>query len=125
MLPCQHRAGHSVHPESWDAAFRSLKASWGGLDGFVSNAPIRVSSGHNYRGDLVHREAMVVLEYQGDHHREPEEFRKDMTRRSRLEADGWHIMLIGPDDLRNPRELCTRIRTLLALARARMPSAHS
>lgn len=95
----------------------------GGLDSFESNVSIRVTSGHSYRGDLVHRGAKVVLEYQGDHHREPEEFRRDMTRRSRLEADGWHIMLIGPDDLKNPRELCARVRALVALARARMGTA--
>lgn len=102
-----------------ESQFRVLMIE-SGLEGFVSNWPIRVSSGNNYRGDLVHRAAKVVLEYQGDHHREPEEFRNDMTRRSRLEADGWHVMLVGPDDLKNPPELCARIRRFVALAEARM-----
>jgi hypothetical protein len=37
-----------------------------------------------------------------------------MTRRARLEADGWRIMEINADDLVNPVELVARVRRFLA-----------
>ena len=56
----------------------------------------------------------MLLEYQSDYHSDPENFRADMTRRARLEADGWFVMLINANDLRDPGELIARIRTVLA-----------
>jgi very-short-patch-repair endonuclease len=57
---------------------------------------------------------MVLLEYQGDYHRTPEQFRADMTRLSRLEADGWYVFQINADDLKNPEELVARLHRVLA-----------
>jgi very-short-patch-repair endonuclease len=37
-----------------------------------------------------------------------------MTRRARLEANGWFVMLVNANDLRDPDELVRRIRTVLA-----------
>ena len=37
-----------------------------------------------------------------------------MTRRSRLEAQGWYVMEINADDLGDPVELVARIRSVLA-----------
>ena len=84
------------------------------LKGLVSNLPIRTRTGSNYRADFAFPKEKVILEYQSDYHREPERYRKDMTRRSRLEADGWVVMLLNADDLRNPIELIHRIRLILA-----------
>ena len=56
----------------------------------------------------------MLLEYQSDYHSDPENFRADMTRRARLDADGWFVMLINANDLRDPGELIARIRTVLA-----------
>jgi len=86
----------------------------GGLNGFEANVEILTSGGYRYRGDLVLSERKLILEYQGAHHLEPERFRRDMTRTSRLEADGWFVMQINADDLRNPGELLSRIRRALA-----------
>lgn len=55
----------------------------------------------------------MLLEYQSDYHSDPENFRADMTRRARLDADGWFVMLINANDLRDPGELIARIRTVL------------
>jgi hypothetical protein len=38
--------------------------------------------------DLVHRRERVLIEYQGDGHREKEQFRKDITRVGRLRDRG-------------------------------------
>lgn len=84
-----------------------------GLRGFVMNRRIRASSGHIYYGDLVFVKERVIVEYQSRYHLEPEQQLKDMTRRSRLEADGWAVMYVNSEDLRDPRELAARIRTLM------------
>jgi very-short-patch-repair endonuclease len=55
-----------------------------------------------------------VLEYQGGHHQDPEQWRKDVTRRAALEADGWTVLEIAADDV-GPE--------LVDLVRDRMASA--
>jgi hypothetical protein len=66
------------------------------------------------RTDIEVVDSGVVLEYMGDYHRTtPEQWRADMTRRSRIEAaTGKRVMEINADDLRNPAELVARIRAL-------------
>jgi very-short-patch-repair endonuclease len=85
-----------------------------GLDGIVANLKVTTSGGWNYRGDLAFPDRKVIVEYQSDYHRDSAQFRADMTRISRLEADGWHVMLVNADDLRNPAELVQRIRKVLS-----------
>ena len=85
----------------------------GGLDGFVVNLPIRTSGGHRYRADLAFPAQRVILEYQGSDHLRPDRYRRDMTRISRLEADGWYVIQVNAEDLRNPGELLRRIRHVL------------
>lgn len=71
------------------------------------------------RTDFSFPAEKVVLEYQGDYHRSnKQQWRADMTRRSKLEAiEGWRVMEINADDLKDWRELATRIRALFARAR--------
>jgi very-short-patch-repair endonuclease len=85
-----------------------------GLSGLVANLPITTSGGFRYRADLAFPAHKVLVEYQSDYHMDPDSFRADMTRRARLEADGWFVMLVNADDLRDPAELVARIRTVLA-----------
>lgn len=84
-----------------------------GLGDVTANFPIRTSGGYGYRGDLVFVKEKVIVEYQSDYHRDPEQFRRDMTRISRLQADGWLVIQVNADDLRNPTELVARIRRVL------------
>lgn len=67
-----------------------------------------------YRADLAFPWPKVLIEYHSDYHSDPDNFRADMTRRARLEPDGWIVMLINVNDLRDPDELIARIRTVLA-----------
>ncbi len=85
----------------------------GGLRDFVVNLPIRTSGGFEYRADFGFPAQKVILEYQGAHHLTKERFRSDMTRTARLEADGWYVMQVNADDLRDPGELLARIRRVL------------
>lgn len=85
-----------------------------GFTGFRTNMRIRTASGHTYYGDLVFVHERVILEYQSGYHLDPVQQRKDMTRRSRLEADNWAVMFVNSDDLDDPRELANRIRAVMA-----------
>lgn len=85
-----------------------------GLPGLVANLPISTSGGFHYRADLAFPRRRTIIEYQSDYHSGPEQFRADMTRRSRLEADGWFVVLVNADDLDDPAELVSRIRLVLA-----------
>lgn len=84
------------------------------LVGLVANLEITTSSGWEYRGDLAFPRHKVIVEYQSDYHRDPAQFRADMTRISRLQADGWFVIQVNADDLREPVELVQRIRKVLA-----------
>lgn len=86
-----------------------------GLTGLEVNFPVTTSGGFDYRGDLAFPEHKVFIEYQSELHRAPEAFRRDMTRISRLEADGWYVLQVNIRDLDDPAELVQRIRRLLAL----------
>ncbi len=85
-----------------------------GITGFVVNHPITTSGGFQYRADIAFPEARFLLEYQGDDHRTMAAFRADMTRTSRLQADGWFVMQLNANDLDDPVELAQRIRRVLA-----------
>lgn len=85
----------------------------GGIPGVVANLPITTSGGFHYRADLAFPEFKVIVEYQSGLHDSPAAFRADMTRVSRLEADGWRVILVNKDDLDNPEELLQRIRRVL------------
>jgi hypothetical protein len=79
----------------------------------VNHVIIDSETGPAVRTDVAFVGFAVVLEYQGDYHRDRAQWRKDMTRRTRLEALGWYVMELNADDLANPAELVERIRALL------------
>ena len=91
------------------------------LEGLVANLPITTSGGYHYRADLAFPAERVLLEYQSDYHGDMQQFRADMTRRGRLEADGWLVVLVNADDLKNPEELVARIRRTLHSRAHRAP----
>ncbi len=103
--------------ESAQESFLRVIVVQGGIQGVKANLPIRTSGGYRYRADLAIPERMFILEYQSRFHDHTVEFRSDMTRTSRLEADGWHVMQVNRDDLDNPRELLQRIRRVLQTRR--------
>ena len=85
-----------------------------GMPGLSVNLPIVPSGDFAYRADLAFALDRVVVEYQSGYHAAHEQFRADMTRRSRLEADGWTVIELNADDLLDPLELVGRIRQVLA-----------
>lgn len=81
----------------------------------INHEIVMTDDGGRLRPDFTFSAQRVILEYQGDYHRTRDQWRKDMTRRSRLEASGWRVHELNADDLRDPRELCARVRRLLRL----------
>ncbi len=80
----------------------------------INHVLVDSETGKHVRPDFMFREFKVILEYQGDYHRTAAQWRKDMTRRTRLEAQGWYVMEVNADDLAHPVELVARIRAVLA-----------
>jgi very-short-patch-repair endonuclease len=83
-----------------------------GVTGLEANWSIRIAN-QSYRIDLAIPSRRVAIEYQGDYHRDPERWRRDMTRISRLESDSWFVIQLNADDLRDPTELVVRIRKVI------------
>ena len=85
----------------------------GGIRGLEVNWPVRVGP-FNYRIDLAIPSRKIAIEYQGDYHRDPVQWRMDMTRISRLESEEWYVFQFNADDLRNTTELITRIQRVVS-----------
>lgn len=90
-----------------------------GLGPCLVNAVITGSRGEFVaRTDLELPGLGVILEYQGDYHRAREQWRADMTRRSRIEAvTGCRVLELNADDLADPLDLVARILRLARIAR--------
>lgn len=71
-------------------------------------------TGRGVRLDLAWPDRRFAIEYQGDHHRSPSQWRKDMTRRENLRLAGWTILELNADDLHDVQTLIARIRVALA-----------
>ena len=60
-------------------------------------------------GDLVYDEWMIVIEYDGAHHRDPLRQAKDATRRTRLREIGFYVVEITADDVRWPSRVVEKV----------------
>jgi hypothetical protein len=67
------------------------------------------------RVDLAWLRHRACVEYEGDGHRtDRAQFRKDITRRERLEDHGWRVIRVTDDDLRHGgEEFLRRVRSTL------------
>ncbi len=81
----------------------------------VNHEIVDSESGTRMRPDFRFSRYRTLVEYQGDYHRTKAQWRKDMTRRGRLEAMGWRVLEINWDDLQSPDELIARLTRLFAL----------
>lgn len=70
--------------------------------------------GTTYRADLALPRWKVAIEYQSDYHRDPGQWRKDMSKRESIASVGWHTMEVNADDLNDGVELAARVRAVLA-----------
>jgi hypothetical protein len=64
--------------------------------------------------DLAFSRYRMVIDYEGDHHRRDRvQWQKDIARVPRLEAALWHSTRVSAQDLRDSRELISRMKRLL------------
>jgi very-short-patch-repair endonuclease len=88
-----------------------------GIRGFVVNQRVAMpGSTRHRRVDLAFPDQRIAFEYQGDHHRDPRQWREDMSRVADLESVGWSVTFVNADDLRHPEALAARARRLLSRA---------
>jgi very-short-patch-repair endonuclease len=87
--------------------------SLAGIEGLVANLTVPVR-GKRYRADLALPRWKVAIEYQSDYHRDPGQWRKDMTKRESLASVGWLTMEVNADDLDDGPELVARVLAVLA-----------
>lgn len=81
-----------------------------------SNVEIWDGSRFVARVDLLYRECGLIIEYDGDHHRDPDQWSRDQIRRAELESLGYRYTTVTRRDFDDPVALVRRIRRLLAAA---------
>jgi hypothetical protein len=109
-------AFHLLDDNAWSPAESIVRVALvrAGITGFVPNYPIADAQGTVWAyGDITFPDRRVIIEYQGDYHRDADQYRKDRTRIARLIADGWHVLEIAADQLRDPVELVRLVRLVL------------
>lgn len=79
------------------------------------NHTIRDASGRFIaRGDLVYVSLRIVIEYDGWHHeRDGAQRQHDLVRRERLEAEGWRVIVVTSEDLKEPQSVVWRIHAAM------------
>ena len=62
------------------------------------NGVVLLTSGRSTRADLVFRVFKVIVEYDGQHHREDAvQWAKDVDRLNELAANGWIVIRVNKD----------------------------
>jgi hypothetical protein len=87
-----------------------------GLPAGEPQVEVREQDGHLIgRVDLGWRTRRLAVEYEGDHHRERDQFRRDIARVNALRAAGWRVLRFAADDiLRRPRQTAALVAAELS-----------
>ncbi|MDQ0371436.1 endonuclease domain-containing protein [Catenuloplanes indicus] len=88
----------------------------GGLPRPVAQHLVRTPDGRSVgRVDLAYPELRIVLEYEGDHHRDPATYRKDIARFNRIQETGWLALRFTADDVfTRPQKIIEEVRRAMA-----------
>jgi hypothetical protein len=71
------------------------------------------------RADLAYPQWRIAIEYEGDHHRERAQFRRDVARLNNLRAAGWLVLRFTADDvLRRPKSVINQVAAAIRERRA-------
>lgn len=72
------------------------------------------------RVDMLYRDEKVVVEYDGDYHRDPDQWSRDQIRRAELESLGYRVVTVTRRDFDDTTAIVARVRrVLLSAARGR------
>jgi len=66
------------------------------------------------RVDMLYRAARLIIEYDGDYHRDPHQWSRDQVRRAELESLGYRVTVVTARDFDDTEALLARIRRLLS-----------
>jgi len=85
-----------------------------GIAGLACQVEVRDENGFFVgRVDLAISHLKIAVEYEGDHHREKGQWRRDQRRRRALEALGWVYIHVTQADLDDPRQLLADLRVAI------------
>jgi hypothetical protein len=89
----------------------------GGLPCPAAQVVVRCAGRVVARSDLGYPAWRIAIEYEGDHHRERYQFRRDVTRLNAMHEAGWVVLRFTADDvLRRPRDVIRQVT--IAIRRA-------
>lgn len=91
-------------PESWVRVILTEA----GVGGLVPNLEV-VVAGRTYFIDVAVPSRMLAIEYHGDYHRDPKQWREDVHRKSELERVGWRVLELTAGDLADPAAIVRRV----------------
>ncbi|WP_165922422.1 endonuclease domain-containing protein [Pseudonocardia endophytica] len=87
------------------------------LDGGLPCTELQFPLGR-YRLDLAYPAAMLAVEYDGEHHREPAQARYDLERQAHIARRGWTVLRPSAHEvLADPEAVADRVRHALASRR--------
>lgn len=102
----------SESPKETELRLLLLRAGMGPL---TTNHTVTETDGRFVaRVDLAIVGMRIAIEYEGDHHRDPAQWRRDIARRRRLEALGWFYLSVTQADLTDPRALLADLRAAMS-----------
>lgn len=84
-----------------------------GLPRPLCNVDIFDGSRFVARVDMLYRTARVIIEYDGDYHRDPAQWSRDQVRRAELESLGYRFISVTARDFDDLDALVSRIRRVL------------
>jgi very-short-patch-repair endonuclease len=84
----------------------------------VNVAIFDANGGYIARPDLSYLEAKIAIEYEGAHHLDPKQFRRDTVRDQLLAALGWIVIRVTARDLRPGSSTFIDSITALLVARS-------
>mgnify|MGYP004505268973 CR=1 FL=1 len=85
-----------------------------GFGGLATQVEVREPGGRFVaRVDLAIPHLKIAIEYDGDHHRDRAQWRRDQQRRRRLEALGWIYIVVTQRDLDDPSQLLADLRAAI------------
>lgn len=84
-----------------------------GLPWPETNVVIRDGGRFVARVDLLYPRARTIIEYDGDYHRDPDQWSRDQSRRAELESLGYRVTVVTARDFDDVSALIRRIRRLL------------
>ena len=104
-----HKEDMEQNMTSWDLAYHMLRANVDGLDSAYCKVPdaddsriaVKHLHGHRVTGlwEMKEKGGKLVVEYDGDLHRDRVQWQADIRRRRRLETAGYRVVVITADDL--------------------------